>query len=64
MPESNQTVHIPVKTQPKGLTFILDEILWADTDQETCYQRVAEPTVRDALKGYNGTIFAFGQTGR
>ena len=31
--------------------------------QEEVYEAAAKPTVIDLLKGYNGTIFAYGQTG-
>ena len=29
----------------------------------TVYNKVARPIVENVLKGYNGTIFAYGQTG-
>lgn len=45
--------------QPK---FAFDEILvWVS--QQTAFQRIGLPVVRDALNGINGTIFAYGQTG-
>ena len=33
------------------------------TKQMTVYNDLAKPIVDQALKGYNGTIFAYGQTG-
>lgn len=43
--------------------FTLDHILPSATTQEEVYEAAAKPTVIDLLKGYNGTIFAYGQTG-
>lgn len=43
--------------------FTLDRILPSSTEQEEVYEAVAKPTVIDLLNGYNGTIFAYGQTG-
>ena len=54
---------IKVKLKSNSLQFVVDEILDAPTSQDECFQVVAEPTVRDILRGYNGTIFAYGQTG-
>ena len=32
-------------------------------DQANVYENVAAPLVRDVMKGYNGTLLAYGQTG-
>ena len=34
-----------------------------DSTQLDVYNRVARPIVENVLEGYNGTIFAYGQTG-
>lgn len=34
-----------------------------DTKQETIYEQCAYSIVENALDGFNGTIFAYGQTG-
>jgi hypothetical protein len=34
-----------------------------DVQQEYVYERVAKDMVASSLAGYNGTIFAYGQTG-
>eukprot|EP00164_Ancoracysta_twista_P003184 GFYU01004247.1.p1 GENE.GFYU01004247.1~~GFYU01004247.1.p1 ORF type:complete len:922 (-),score=245.94 GFYU01004247.1:185-2950(-) len=44
-------------------TFTVDRVFVPDTTQETVFQEIAEPVVEDVLNGYNGTIFAYGQTG-
>eukprot|EP01083_Nonionella_stella_P246309 855310_1 len=54
---------IDVKLKSNSLSFVVDEILGPETTQDECFRVVAEPAVRDILRGYNGTIFAYGQTG-
>lgn len=43
--------------------FSFDRVCDATTSQEDFYQLVAAQAVDDILKGFNGTIFAYGQTG-
>lgn len=43
--------------------FQFDGIFDQDASQEDVFQNVALPVVDDALRGINGTIFAYGQTG-
>lgn len=43
--------------------FLFDYALGADVTQDYVYNTVAKPVVNDVLKGFNGTIFAYGQTG-
>lgn len=43
--------------------FMYDRVFEPGCDQETIYREVGEQTVVEVLNGYNGTIFAFGQTG-
>lgn len=38
-----------------------DRIFDCPTTQEQVFEEVAAPAVRDVLKGYNGTILAYGQ---
>uniref|UniRef100_A0A1I7ZH11 Kinesin-like protein n=2 Tax=Steinernema glaseri TaxID=37863 RepID=A0A1I7ZH11_9BILA len=52
-PQNNE----PIKT------FTFDAVFDADSDQMTVYNRTARSIVENVLKGYNGTIFAYGQTG-
>ncbi|EGT47810.1 hypothetical protein CAEBREN_00726 [Caenorhabditis brenneri] len=44
-------------------TFYFDAVFSPKTDQLTVYNIAARPIVENVLKGYNGTIFAYGQTG-
>jgi len=43
--------------------FTLDRIFDMETSQKKIYEIVARPTIIDVLNGYNGTIFAYGQSG-
>ncbi|GME86472.1 unnamed protein product [Ambrosiozyma monospora] len=44
-------------------TYTFDGVLGAESDQESVYEGVAKDVLDDMLKGYNCTIFAYGQTG-
>lgn len=41
----------------------LDRIFNLNASQEEIYEYVAKPLIDDVLKSYNGTIFAYGQSG-
>ena len=43
--------------------FTFDTVFAMDSAQMDVYNRVARPIVQNVLEGYNGTIFAYGQTG-
>ncbi|ELU13065.1 hypothetical protein CAPTEDRAFT_174698, partial [Capitella teleta] len=45
-----------------GKVYIFDKVLKPNVTQEQVYNEVARPIVKDVLSGYNGTIFAYGQT--
>ncbi|CAG5131881.1 unnamed protein product [Candidula unifasciata] len=44
-------------------TFTFDIVFGPDCNQLDVYNKVARPVVDCVLEGYNGTIFAYGQTG-
>ncbi|KAG1676987.1 Kinesin-like protein KIF3A [Nymphon striatum] len=46
---------------PKSFTF--DTVFGLDSKQVDVYNEAARPIVENVLEGYNGTIFAYGQTG-
>ena len=56
-----------VVTPPGGneppKTFTFDAVYAPDTHQEVIYKQTASTIVDSVLEGYNGTIFAYGQTG-
>eukprot|EP00281_Chroomonas_sp_CCMP1168_P031002 CAMPEP_0206254094 /NCGR_PEP_ID=MMETSP0047_2-20121206/23511_1 /ASSEMBLY_ACC=CAM_ASM_000192 /TAXON_ID=195065 /ORGANISM="Chroomonas mesostigmatica_cf, Strain CCMP1168" /LENGTH=383 /DNA_ID=CAMNT_0053680365 /DNA_START=30 /DNA_END=1177 /DNA_ORIENTATION=+ len=43
--------------------FAFDQVYDWNTLQDFCFQTTAEPIVNSVLQGYNGTVFAYGQTG-
>ena len=47
--------------EPKQFTF--DGVFDQNISQEDIYERTAAPIVENVLEGYNGTVFAYGQTG-
>ena len=58
----NNTVSVSSsKGTPK--TFQFDYVYPMDTTQRDIYDQVAFPIVDSIFQGYNGTIFAYGQTG-
>ena len=56
------TVSMPREGEPpKAFTF--DAVYPPDSEQELIYKQTAKPILDSVLEGYNGTIFAYGQTG-
>ncbi|XP_076854444.1 kinesin heavy chain [Brachyhypopomus gauderio] len=45
-----------------GKPYIFDRVLLPNATQELVYDACAKQIVKDVLEGYNGTIFAYGQT--
>ena len=43
--------------------FVLDRIFDPESQQSKLYDEIAKDTVDEVLQGYNGTIFAYGQSG-
>ncbi|RMB88148.1 hypothetical protein DUI87_35484 [Hirundo rustica rustica] len=46
----------------KGKPYVFDRVFPPNTTQEQVYHACAMQIVKDVLAGYNGTIFAYGQT--
>lgn len=42
--------------------FSQDNIYDADSTTQEIYEQIARPIVEESVKGFNGTIFAYGQT--
>ena len=59
---SNTTVKIENPSTGRPYRFTYDDILWQDATQEETFQTVAAPVCRNALNGFNGTVFAYGMT--
>ncbi len=45
-----------------GKCYVFDKVFKPDSTQEQIYNATAKEIVEDVLSGYNGTIFAYGQT--
>ncbi|KAK3556873.1 hypothetical protein QTP70_022368 [Hemibagrus guttatus] len=45
-----------------GKPFVFDQVFPTNTTQDQIYNSCAKQIVKDVLDGYNGTIFAYGQT--
>ncbi|KAK5599961.1 Kinesin heavy chain isoform 5A [Crenichthys baileyi] len=45
-----------------GKSYVFDRVFPTNTTQEQVYNTCAKQIVKDVLSGYNGTIFAYGQT--
>uniref|UniRef100_A0A674BRV5 Kinesin-like protein n=1 Tax=Salmo trutta TaxID=8032 RepID=A0A674BRV5_SALTR len=45
-----------------GKSYVFDRVFPTNTTQEQVYNTCAKQIVKDVLGGYNGTIFAYGQT--
>ncbi|XP_076041044.1 kinesin heavy chain isoform X2 [Oratosquilla oratoria] len=45
-----------------GKVYLFDRVIKPNASQEKVYDIVAKDIVKDVLHGYNGTIFAYGQT--
>jgi hypothetical protein len=48
----------------KQREFAFDFAFDAYSTQDEVYDRIARPVVHDVLRGFNGTIFCYGQTGK
>ncbi|QDZ18855.1 kinesin-like protein [Chloropicon primus] len=48
---------------PVVKTFTFDQVYDESSTQSQIYQNTAKPIVQSSIDGYNGTIFAYGQTG-
>ena len=54
---------ITVKKDYDRKTYTFDSLFNQQSRQSDVYERVASPVVTSVIQGYNGTIFAYGQTG-
>lgn len=52
-----------VVTLPPTRTYPFDVVFGPEADQAMVYQDVVHPMLEEVIKGYNCTLFAYGQTG-
>lgn len=60
---SNQIVILNPNEKENVKTFAFDSVFSTDSEQELVYSKTAYGLVDNVLKGFNGTVFAYGQTG-
>ena len=46
----------------QGKEYVYDHVFGPKNGTSTVYERVAKPIIEKAMEGFNGTIFAYGQT--
>eukprot|EP00927_Polykrikos_kofoidii_P003487 TRINITY_DN11386_c0_g1_i2.p1 TRINITY_DN11386_c0_g1~~TRINITY_DN11386_c0_g1_i2.p1 ORF type:complete len:639 (+),score=144.50 TRINITY_DN11386_c0_g1_i2:232-2148(+) len=56
--ENGTAVYLP----SSDITFNLDRVFRWDTSQKEVYDYAAKPIINAVLRGFNGTVFAYGQT--
>ena len=61
--EENATIYYGERNTKTEKKWKYDYILLPECTQEQMYEKVAKKTVIDFTEGYNGTIFAYGQSG-
>ena len=61
--EEAATIYYGERNTKSEKKWVYDYILVPDCTQEQMYDKVAKKTVVDFTEGYNGTIFAYGQSG-
>lgn len=52
----------PSSDHSSPLTFTFDYIFTSESSQQQVYTQAAKPIIEDVIHGFNGTIFAYGQT--
>ena len=59
--EINKAIALDIKSEQKCFTY--DYVASEEATQEEIFEKVGKPITESCLFGYNGTIFAYGQTG-
>lgn len=57
----SKTILLDSKPEPRSFTY--DNVAEQNVTQEEIFEIVGKPITTSCIKGYNGTIFAYGQTG-
>ena len=59
--ESSSTVEIPNESS-ELLQFTFDKVFPPNSSQQEVYEQAALPIIESVMQGFNGTVFAYGQT--
>ncbi|KAA0153539.1 hypothetical protein FNF28_06932 [Cafeteria roenbergensis] len=54
--------YTPAEEPVPGSTYAFDHVFGSDQDTSSIYGEIAHPITKSVAEGYNGTIFAYGQT--
>jgi DNA replication protein DnaC len=57
------TVKATSKGKASNKQYYFDHVFGPSSTQQDVYNTAVEPLVDDVLGGFNGTVFAYGQTG-
>jgi kinesin family protein 3/17 len=57
------TINNPMKGDVGPKSFTFDAVFDMDTQQKAFYEEACYPLIESVMDGFNGTIFAYGQTG-
>ena len=55
--------HLSVQKGMEHKQYVFDFVGQENIEQQTIYSHIAKPIADSCMQGYNGTIFAYGQTG-
>jgi len=58
IPDNNTSVYVPSGDH----TFVFDRVYGSNSSQKEVYDTAAKPAIDAVLRGFNGTVFAYGQT--
>uniref|UniRef100_A0A671T7R7 Kinesin-like protein n=1 Tax=Sinocyclocheilus anshuiensis TaxID=1608454 RepID=A0A671T7R7_9TELE len=58
----SHSLYVCLSLSLQGKPYVFDRVFQSNTSQEQVYNACAQKIVKDVLEGYNGTIFAYGQT--
>ncbi|PRP86919.1 hypothetical protein PROFUN_03667 [Planoprotostelium fungivorum] len=60
--EDQMTLHLKATEGIAASKFVFDRVFGTSTTQAQIFDYAAKPVIEDIMRGYNGTIFVYGQT--
>lgn len=61
--KADEHSRVLLQNESKSTAYAFDGVLDEDTTQSDIFHRVGKPIADAVLRGFNGTVFAYGQTG-
>eukprot|EP00854_Cymbomonas_tetramitiformis_P010535 gene10535-12465_t len=59
---SDNTIIYKASSSQNAISYCLDNVFGPEADTTTVYEKTAKDTVLSVIQGFNGTLFAYGQT--